>query len=54
MPIVPFSPQARSPRSPLPGRQPPDEPWALMAVAQMHAEGRLIKPESEPVDERPR
>lgn len=24
---------------------PPDEPWALMAAAQMHAEGRLVQPE---------
>jgi len=47
MPVVPIT------RQPTPGRasgsapkQPlPDEPWVLMAAAQMHAEGRLIKPE---------
>lgn len=24
----------------------PDEPWALMAAAQMHTEGRLVDPDS--------
>lgn len=43
MPVVPIS---RG--QPTPGRASgptpaPDEPWVLMAAAQMHAEGRLVK-----------
>jgi hypothetical protein len=46
MPVVPFT----SPRQPRPpgvsaAVPPPAEPFALMAAAQMHAEGRLIKGE---------
>lgn len=47
MPIVPFSaaaggskPKQRQPLSAA------EEPWALMAAAQMDAEGRLIKDET--------
>lgn len=47
MPVVPITQ-----RQPTTGRsvglQPPsampDEPWALMAAAQMHSEGRLVQP----------
>lgn len=45
MPVVPFDP--RIPRA-LPGRTPPAEPFALMAAAQMHSEGRLVDPDSRP------
>ena len=38
MPVVPIS---RSPKGTT--RPMPDEPWALMGAAQMHAEGRLIQ-----------
>lgn len=42
MPVVPIT-NARGPKpTAAPSRPPPDEPWALMAAAQMHAEGRLI------------
>lgn len=44
MPIVPFAPQnGRVPILP-----PLDPHYLLMAAAQMHSEGRLIKPGSEP------
>lgn len=44
MPVVPI---ARSPRgSKAPQRQPPPEPWALMAAATMQSEGRLLPPVS--------
>ena len=44
MAVVPFSPQAQGPR-PLP---PLDPHFLLMAAAQMHSEGRLIEPGSDP------
>ena len=47
MPVVPFDP--RTPKSPL-SRPPPSEPFALMAAAQMHAEGRLVEPDSKAPD----
>ena len=52
MPVVPFAPSTTS----APRPTPPDEPWALMAAAQMHSEGRLVQSEPEPKapDERPR
>ena len=40
MPVVPFTSaptQRQTPRRP-----PADEPWVLMAAAQMHSEGRLV------------
>lgn len=40
MPVVPFS-KAPAPR---PQRELPPEPFALMAAAQMHSEGRLVAP----------
>lgn len=43
MPIVPFTSAGRTESGkPLP--PPPPEPFALMAAATMHAEGRLIEP----------
>lgn len=42
MPVVPIT-QARIKPKGLPDVPPPSEPFALMAAAQMHAEGRLIK-----------
>lgn len=42
MPVVPFSAATRSKASP--SASPPAEPFALMAAAQMHAEGRLVEP----------
>lgn len=44
MPVVPFTPVAAGGRqqNPLPT---PDDPWVLMAAAQMDAEGRLVKAE---------
>lgn len=50
MPVVPITQADRAKR---PTRPAPDEPWALMAAAQMYAEGRLVK-KDEPADERPR
>lgn len=51
MPVVPFSAATRSKASaPV---APPAEPFALMAAAQMHAEGRLVQPEPKVPDERP-
>jgi len=43
MPVVPI---ARGPKA-HPQRKMPDEPWALMAAAQMHSEGRLVEPDTE-------
>lgn len=45
MPVVPFS-SANASRQVegAPLRTPPTEPWALMAAAQMHDEGRLLPP----------
>lgn len=44
MPVVPFNnAQAATPKLP----QLPPEPWALMAAAQMHSEGRLIEPQKD-------
>lgn len=42
MPIVPFNPQGPKASA----SQPVDDPWLLMAAAQMDAEGRLIESES--------
>jgi len=40
MPVVPFTGREQfEPQRP----QMPDEPWALMAAAQMHTEGRLVQ-----------
>lgn len=47
MPVVPFTPGPKTKS----GRQlppSPAEPFALMAAAQIHSEGRLIKPEDKP------
>lgn len=44
MPVVPIT-QARIKPKGLPDVPPPSEPFALMAAAQMHAEGRLLKDE---------
>lgn len=43
--VVPFS-RSAIPRPTGSLRDPPPEPWALMAVAQMHSEGRLIPGQS--------
>lgn len=45
MPIVPFTNQPTTGRASGPQPPPlmPDEPYVLMAAAQMHAEGRLVK-----------
>ena len=57
MPVVPFSRNAAAgnagPQGSLPA---PPEPWALMAAAQMHSEGRLVTASDEKakLDERPR
>ncbi len=49
--VVPFNNvQPFEPQRP----QMPDEPWALMAAAQMHSEGRLLEPETKAPDERTR
>ena len=40
MPVVPFAPTLAS----TPRPTPPAEPFALMAAAQMHSEGRLVAP----------
>jgi hypothetical protein len=40
MPVVPFGAPQQPGQPPLP--TPPTEPFALMAAAQMHSEGRLI------------
>lgn len=53
MPVVPITTADRTKRQPL--REPPPEPWALIAAAQMHSEGRLVAPdEKAKPDERPR
>lgn len=39
--VVPITAADRAQRPSLPA---PDEPWALMAAAQMHTEGRLVTP----------
>jgi len=44
MPVVPFTSSTPRPKG-LPPVPPPSEPFALMAAAQMHAEGRLLKAE---------
>ena len=47
MPIVPMPAPAKpksGPRRIQDTRPPPSEPFALMAAAQMHSEGRLIPP----------
>jgi len=46
MPVVPITSGRRGkPQSAASAlRPPPDEPWALMAAAQMHSEGRLVQP----------
>jgi len=51
LPVVPISSApSRSTKGPTKLsdlRPPPDEPFALMAAAQMHSEGRLL-PDTEP------
>jgi hypothetical protein len=42
MPVVPFSTTAGGSKSKQPSAA--EEPWLLMAAAQMDAQGRLIKP----------
>lgn len=57
MPIVPFSRATTRPTDRAEQRPMPDEPFALMAAAQMHSEGRLVAPTDEKAkqsDERPR
>lgn len=61
MPVVPFSRSAVAGNAGPQGsrtqlREPPPEPWALMAAAQMHSEGRLVAAPDEKakLDERPR
>ena len=52
MPVVPIAAQ-RAKTGPLALadiRKPPDEPFALMAAAQMHAEGRLLPDTDPPTD----
>jgi hypothetical protein len=48
MPVVPMptTPSRKGPKRLQDVRPPPSEPFALMAAAQMHSEGRLI-PSSE-------
>lgn len=55
MPIVPFTPSQGQVKGIARLRQPPDESFALMAAAQMHAEGRLIptKPDDSKSDDNP-
>lgn len=53
MPVVPMNRapvKAKAPTRLADLREPPAEPFALMAAAQMHSEGRLLNPnaESEP------
>lgn len=45
MPVVPFAPQPPTGRAlPKPIEfSAAEEPWVLMAAAQMHSEGRLVK-----------
>jgi len=45
MPIVPRSPLADNV---VPFRPQLPEPWALMAAAQMHSEGRLLESDATP------
>jgi hypothetical protein len=42
MPVVPFAAQALG-SGKAPSQAPPPESFQLMAAAQMHAEGRLVK-----------
>jgi len=49
MPVVPFALQAAAAGKVPPQAMPP-EPFQLMALAQMHAEGRLVKPTSKAPD----
>lgn len=52
MPVVPFSPvPPQQPKSV--DFTPAQEPWVLMAAAQMDADGRLLDPESDPTPETP-
>lgn len=52
MPVVPFSPQPPKGRS-LPTDVPAaQEPWVLMAAAQMDAQGRLVEVDA-PEEETP-
>lgn len=47
MPVVPFSPKQReAPRE----VSAADEPWVLMAAAQMDQQKRLVEPSTEPSD----
>ncbi len=52
MPVVPITSATPAKRI---APAPPAEPFALMAAAQMHTEGRLVEPQSKATpDERPR
>lgn len=44
--VVPFTPNPSAAGGATP--QPPSTPFALMAMAQMHSEGRLVDPQTEP------
>lgn len=46
MPVVPFTRAATGATSG-PAPTPPPEPFALMAAAQMHSEGRLVEPQGQ-------
>lgn len=50
MPVVPITSADRAKR---PSREPPAEPFALMAAAQMHSEGRLVENPNERPSEVP-
>ncbi len=50
MPVVPRSPMSDNV---VPFKPKLPEPWALMAAAQMHSEGRLIEPTSAPTSGTP-
>lgn len=49
MPVVPMPSRQPSVKPVVPAQPMPPEPFQLMAAAQMHAEGRLIK-KDEPAD----
>jgi hypothetical protein len=50
MPIVPFTQAPAKPPGLQGLRPPPDEPFALMAAATMHNEGRLLPNADPPTD----
>lgn len=47
MPVVPINRPVRQ----APSLPKPDDPWLLMAAAQMDAQGRLMEPEATEPDE---